>query len=95
VVQWAGADLHGYEIHHGRTVSGPDALPWLADGLGWRQENIWGVYLHGLFDNASYCQWFLEKLGWRGQAQEWRVVVDGELERIAGLIEQTGWADAL
>jgi adenosylcobyric acid synthase len=91
-VRWPeGGLVCGYEIHHGRTAAGPGAEPHLADGLGWRQGNVWGVYLHGLMENAAYRQRFLERLGWRGEAEEWPSVVDAELDRLAEVIEACYW----
>jgi adenosylcobyric acid synthase len=91
-VRWLeGGLVGGYEIHHGRTAAGPGAEPHLADGLGWRQGNVWGVYLHGLMENAAYRQRFLERLGWRGEAEEWPAVVDVELDRLAEVIDASHW----
>ena len=34
---------------------------------------------------------FLERLGWRGQATDWRARLDAELDRVAALVAATGW----
>jgi adenosylcobyric acid synthase len=89
---WNGALVRGYEIHHGQTQAGAAVCEYLPDGLGWQQDNVYGVYLHGLFDNAVYRQQFLTRLGWHGQStSEWSVMVDAEIERIARLIADAGW----
>ncbi|MCS6910442.1 MAG: hypothetical protein NZM11_07720, partial [Anaerolineales bacterium] len=95
-VRWLeGGRVCGYEIHHGQTCAGPGAEPYLDDGLGWRQGNVWGVYLHGLFENTAYRQVFLARLGWQGQAQDWAAVVDAELDRVAQLLLDSGLASQL
>jgi adenosylcobyric acid synthase len=94
-IEWSGRQLLGYEIHHGRTVANPVLETHLPDDLGWRQGTVYGVYLHGLLENAAYRQWFLEQLGWRGQAEDWAAIVQSELDRIATLVTETGWATAL
>jgi len=86
-----GATVRGYEIHHGQTTAGPKAQPHLDCGLGWQQGNVCGVYLHGLLQNTTYRQHFLERLGWKGKARDWAAFVDGEIERAAAWIEQSGW----
>ncbi len=92
VARWAeGGLVRGYEIHHGRTEVGPGVSAHLDQGLGWQQGNVWGVYLHGVLESAAYRQRFLERLGWQGRAQEWSATVDAELDRLARLIEETGW----
>jgi len=91
-VRWAeGGTVTGYEIHHGRTQAGPMAVAHLDDGLGWEQGNVLGVYLHGLFENTAYRQRFLDRLGWHGHAADWRALLDAELDRVASLVEATGW----
>ncbi|MEW6422505.1 MAG: cobyric acid synthase [Deinococcota bacterium] len=57
-----GLRLHGYEIHHGQTVSGPGVQE-LAPGLLWRSGNVRGTYLHGLLENPAYLERFL---AWAG-----------------------------
>jgi adenosylcobyric acid synthase len=90
-IRWNGSLLRGYEIHHGQTQAGTGVHEYLPDGLGWQQDNVYGVYLHGLFDNAVYRQQFLTHLGWSGQAREWPALVDADLERVARLIDDAGW----
>jgi adenosylcobyric acid synthase len=86
--------LRGYEIHHGQTAAGPCAQAHLADGLGWQQGNVCGVHLHGLFENTSYRQQFLSRIGWVGQAEDWHARLDLEIDRVAELVHTTGWFPA-
>jgi adenosylcobyric acid synthase len=91
-ILWGGVSIQGYEIHHGQTEAGPMAQVHLADGLGWRQGNVYGIYLHGLFENSAYRHYFLTQLGWRGQSvEEWSSTLDIHIERTARLISESGW----
>jgi adenosylcobyric acid synthase len=91
-VQWGGILVHGYEIHHGRTQASPRVESFLPDSLGWRQGNVSGVYLHGLFENAVYRQHFLQQLGWGGHtSSEWSATVETSINRVAQLIPDSGW----
>jgi adenosylcobyric acid synthase len=94
-IAWGEGSIHGYEIHHGRTEPGALAEQWLADGLGWRQGNVVGVYAHGLLDNGPYRQWFLEELGWQGRADDWSVAIDAAIDQVAALVTESGWAQQL
>ena len=95
-VRWTeGGSVSGYEIHHGATDPGPSVEPFLEDGLGWRQGNVLGTYLHGLLENTAYRQRFLEGLGWSGQTVDWQAQLDAELECVARLVEESGWAARL
>ncbi len=58
----AGVAVSGYEIHHGQTrqhpamaAAGDIAHPVLPNDLGWlnAQGNVLGLYVHGLFEDAS------------------------------------------
>ena len=94
-VRWLdGGQVQGYEIHHGRTQSGPHAHAHLEDDLGWQQGNVCGVYLHGLLENTAYRQHFLAKLGWHGQAADWHAQLDAALDRVAAIIPESGWFPA-
>lgn len=58
--------LTGYEIHHGKTVS-EDEIIFVNDKdemLGTKNctGNIWGTYLHGIFDNDEYRNFLLNKI---------------------------------
>ena len=94
-IPWGDGTIAGYEIHHGRTDAGPLAEPWLAEGLGWRQSNVIGVYAHGLLDNGAYRQWFLSQLGWNGHAEDWDLAIDAAIDQVAALVSETGWARSL
>jgi adenosylcobyric acid synthase len=91
-IPWGDATIDGYEIHHGRTEPGSQAEQWLADGLGWRQRNVLGVYAHGLLDNAPFQQWFLDRLGWHGRAADWTQMVEAAIDDVASLVTESGWA---
>lgn len=92
-VLWQNTWLRGYEIHHGQTTAGPEALPLLPDETGWQQGHVTGVYLHGLFENGDFLEYFLGKLGWQGTATAgwWPEVVDRHIEKVAALIPASGW----
>jgi adenosylcobyric acid synthase len=59
--------VRGYEIHHGQTEGTP-LLPLVVreDGqiIGAEAEkgNIWGTYLHGIFDSDEFRRWFIDRL---------------------------------
>jgi len=92
-VLWRAVPVRGYEIHHGQTTVGPQVQRELSEDLGWSQDNVSGVYLHGLFENAAYRQAFLTQLGWEGTTTgEWSALVDAHIERVAQLIPASGWA---
>ena len=62
----SGKPVHGYEIHHGRSLGQGDALLSFSDGshCGISAENgrIWGCYLHGIFDSDLFRRSFIDSL---------------------------------
>ena len=55
---FAGARMTGYEIHNGRTTVNGEPFCRLADGTpeGCVCKNVFGTYLHGLFDSGELTQ---------------------------------------
>lgn len=62
----SGHQIFGYEIHHG--VSSPSGSPVVnfddgtTCGIMGRDQNIWGCYLHGIFDSDEFRRWFIDRL---------------------------------
>jgi adenosylcobyric acid synthase len=93
-----GAEVAGYEIHHGRTVLGPGAEPLLEIGgapAGAGAGALWGCYLHGVFaDDALRATW-LGTLRTGGSGLRWEKHLDGELDRWADTVEAALDMDAI
>ena len=63
----SGLTTKGYEIHHGQTELGNSkVLIKRSDGeiIGVQSTagEIWGTYLHGIFDDDKFRRWFIDKL---------------------------------
>jgi adenosyl cobinamide kinase/adenosyl cobinamide phosphate guanylyltransferase/CobQ-like glutamine amidotransferase family enzyme len=81
------APLAGYEIHHGRTLAGPEAEPFLEDGLGYRQGNVSAAYVHGLFEHPLFREALLGPMG--AESESWTDMVDAALDRLAAHLENS------
>lgn len=86
LLSWRGELLRCYEIHHGQTRCLEPIESFVEEGLGWQQANIQACYLHDLFTNQSFCQDWLEGLGWQGQCQDWHQQTNDELDRVSRLL---------
>jgi adenosylcobyric acid synthase len=79
--------LAGYEIHHGRTLAGPGAEPFLEDGLGYRQGNVSAAYVHGLFEHPLFREALLGPM--EVESESWTDMVDASLDRLAAHLENS------
>lgn len=85
-------EIEGYEIHHGKSIVLTDTIkPFISANMGWQQANIYTSYLHGLFDNAVFYNWFMQQLGAAQNGISWKAHIDQELDKLATMFEQHGW----
>ncbi|MDH4199061.1 MAG: cobyric acid synthase [Spirochaetia bacterium] len=52
----------GYEIHHGHTSGNEKPIIEAQAGFSSANGDIWGTYLHGIFDENEFRQWFINRL---------------------------------
>ena len=92
----SGLSLRGYEIHHGRS-EGADLQPLIfrSDGavIGSGRNNVWGTYLHGLFDADEFRRWFIDRLRERRGLEPLREIraaydLEPALDRLAETVRQ-------
>ncbi len=60
----AGAELEAYEIHTGKSTVGGEAFARFSDGRpeGCARGNVFGTYLHGLFDSGALTEYVAQML---------------------------------
>lgn len=62
----SGCRVRGYEIHHGLSSGGGKPIITFDDGSSCGQkastQNIWGSYLHGIFDSDGFRRWWINRL---------------------------------
>lgn len=92
--------MEGYEIHLGRTT-GPDCarpsalINNVPDGAVSPDGKVIGTYLHGFFGADAFRAKFLESLGARSTATDYRGQVEAALDEIAAELERHLDCDAL
>ncbi len=79
----SGACVQGYEIHHGRTEPRGAVDAVLPGGLGYQRQNVLGVFLHGLFKNASVQRAFFGGVA-KGLASTFDALADAVEEHLDG-----------
>jgi adenosylcobyric acid synthase len=94
-----GLDLKGYEIHHGRTVlDGPK--PWIERvdgeiiGVSHPSLEIYGTYMHGVFDADRFRRHFIDRLRARKGLEPLNEVVyvhdiEPALDRLAEVVRSS------
>ncbi|WP_297215865.1 cobyric acid synthase [uncultured Desulfovibrio sp.] len=97
-----GVPTGGYEIHHGRTIPGPEVRPLFVRcdagnpedhvcGYGCRQS--WATYLHGVFDDDAFRRAWLDHVRAQvGLAPQGRQLasydLEKELDRLADVVRE-------
>ena len=95
----SGLEVVGYEIHHGETASA-DCEPLFARpdgqvvGVAGRGGQIWGTYLHGVFDADPFRRWFVDRSAQRrGLAPVGSVIghydIEPALDRLAQAVRES------
>lgn len=100
----SGKTVFGYEIHHGITSTPIDTLLAFNDGttcgISGREGQIWGSYLHGIFDGDEFRRWFIDRLRTSIGLQPIGKVLapyelEGAFERLAAQVRQSVDMDIL
>lgn len=90
-INWLGSVLKGYEIHHGETTTDLHVASFMADNLGWQSDNIYTTYLHGVFENKVFYNWFMRQVGGLENGLQWSDHLETELDSLALMFEKHGW----
>ncbi|MDD5772699.1 MAG: cobyric acid synthase [bacterium] len=101
---FSGEKIYGYEIHHGRTkvigkyshlfeINERDGKKVrYFDGIVSGNKQVYGTYLHGIFDNNSFRRDFLNRIrskkGWPVLSQTTDFNVDMEFDKLADVIRK-------
>jgi adenosylcobyric acid synthase len=68
--------VEGYEIHMGSTEYGSEVIPFVIRedgeiiGVCDKKCNVYGTYLHGIFDNKLFCRYILNKIGFKNDFED-------------------------
>ena len=95
---WGGERWQAYEIHMGTTIpTGPCAplcsveYSWGARPEGCQTRNVWGTYLHGLFESSAIRSELATRAGfsnYRSAIVPWREHLQGVYDGMADLLEE-------
>ena len=95
-------DIEGYEIHMGKTGPGKNVSEFTSDGTGYCSGNIYGTYVHGLFDRGRLAATIIERISEvRGKNidvtkfKDRNVYREEEYDRLADTLRQSLDMDAI
>ncbi|MFH1288158.1 MAG: cobyric acid synthase [bacterium] len=100
----SGRKIYGYEIHHGCAKIIGKYSPFFEiserdgkkakyfDGIVSKNKQIFGTYLHGIFDDDSFRRDFLNRVrlkkGWTVLSQTTNFNVDKEFDKLANIVRE-------
>lgn len=99
----SGAVVTGYHVRMGRTSVDKHVQPFLEimtdnlsntrdEGVSLQGGRVFGTYLHGLFDQAEFRRWWLNRLraskGWGALPETQAASLDARLDRLADMVER-------
>ena len=89
----SGTQINGYEIHIGDTIGSDCSRPFAKsngapDGAVTVTGQIMGTYLHGLFSNNRFRQYFLKDIGAEPSDLDYDQEVENILDELADHIEK-------
>lgn len=99
----SGAALRGYHVRMGRTCVEQSVKPFLEveednrmicneDGVSFQEGRVFGTYLHGLFDEAGFRRWWLNRLrsakGWGKLPETPGLSLDARLDQLADFVDR-------
>ncbi len=95
-IQKGGLLVNGYEIHMGECSYDKKAIPFIIkeDGTydGCMEENVFGTYFHGIFENEAFTEGILKELADRkhielgGSRESYAVYKERQFDILAGMI---------
>ena len=87
--------LIGYEIHHGYTESSeePFILNNKKNVIGVKKNNIWGTYLHGIFDSDKFRRYIINTVRKQKKLKslpaEKSLSLDREISKLASILRES------
>ncbi len=90
-ISWLSHPLKGYQIHHGETTTEQQVDVFMEHHLGWQCANVYTTYLHGIFENRVFYNWFMRQVGGLENGIQWSEHIETELDNLAIMFEQHGW----
>ena len=99
----SGCSVVGYQVRMGRTAVPSEAQPFLeltvnhglqhcTEGMSLHGGRLFGTSLHGLFDEALFRRWWVNRLraskGWTGLPETQQPSLDTRLDHLADFVER-------
>lgn len=91
----SGVRITGYEIHTGETVCDSELSGFTSGGSGYCAGNVYGTYVHGIFDEKSVAMGFLRAVAYNahkdvdlGDISGRREYIEKQYEHLADVLEE-------